>query len=424
MRSISLNLLHVITGETLLRIANAGVAILIGRIYGAVALGAYAAILATVTVAERLADNGLEISGIAEASGDQKNLDRIGTALYITKTALSILAIGALAALGWAAGISREYWIVAGILTLRAFLYSYGRLNIGLLKALDKTRQIARIQSAHFLLLCGAIVYVVLREKSLGFLLLCLLAAQLTEVLMSLRLLRTLGLKFATVTATRCLELARRSTPIGATYTLSTVMLRGDVLILSLLASAAAVGAFVAADTGLVMVYVVAWLFSGVLLADLARFAADEVEFDERFRKCIVAILAFCIPVAAVAILLAPPAIRLLFGNKFAAAGLPAAIMSVALPFVFLNAAFLSRAVARQSASMCLAVYGAATGLSLLLNLVLGWRYQGTGIAVSVVLREMAITFAFLRLKILPAKLGDPSLPLKSRSELVEVLNS
>jgi O-antigen/teichoic acid export membrane protein len=314
--------------------------------------------------------------------------------------------------------------LIAGILTLRAFLYSYCRLNTGLLKALDKTSQIARIQSAHFLLLCCAIVYVFFSEKNLAYLLLCLLTAQGAEFLMSLRLLRQLGARFVRVTARRCWELARRSTPIGATYTLSTVMLRGDVLILSLLASGAGVGAFVAADTGLVMIYVIAWLFSGVLLVDLASFASSPAEFDARFRKCIAAILALCIPAAAVALLLAPSAVRLLFGSKFGAAGLPAAIMCVAIPFVFLNAAFLSRAVARQSASTCLTVYGAGAGLSLILNLLLGWRYEGTGIAVSIVLREMAITFAFLRLRNLPAKMGQPSLPLKPGSEFVEVLNT
>jgi O-antigen/teichoic acid export membrane protein len=424
MRRTSRNLLHVIGGEMLLRVANFGVAILVGRIYGAAILGAYAAILAAATLAERLADNGLELSGIVEVSRHPENLDRIATALYINKTLFSILAITALATLGWATGLSRTHWIIAGILTPRTFLYSYCRLNAGLLKALDKAQQIARIQFVHSLLLCSAILYVLLRGKSLAFLLLCLLAAQLVELLLSLRTLRNLGARFGAASPGRCWELARRSTPIGLTYTLSTLMLRGDVLVLSLLATASAVGAFAAADTGLVIVYVVAWLFSGVLLADLNRITSNQGEFDEHFRKCIVAILAFGIPVAVGSVLLAPSAIHLLYGSRFAAAGVPAAIMAVAAPFIFLNAAFLSRSVARNATSLCLAVNCAGAALSLTLNFLLGWRYAGTGIAISIVIREMTITLAFLHLKNVPPTIGESAAPLKTDRELVEVLNA
>lgn len=389
----------------LLRLANAGVAVLIGRVHGVVILGMYAATLAVATLAERFADNGLEISGIAEASQHREALDRIGTALYVNKTLFSLLTIVFLAAIGWIAGLSRGYWLIAGILTLRTFLYSYCRLNCGLLKALDKTVQIVRFQSIHFLVLCCAIFYVYARGKSVVFLLLCLLGAQFLEFLLSLWVLYGLGARFVAVSRELCWELTRRSTPIGLTYTLSTLMLRGDVLVLAFVASASAVGSFAAADTGLVMLYVVAWLFGGVLLADIGKLAANKAEFDPNFRKYIVAILAICIPAAAAALFLAPSAILVLYGGNFSSAGLPASIMAVAIPFIFLNAAFLSRAVARHAERKCLFVYGAGAGVSLLLNLLLGWKYGGTGIAISILLRELAMTIAFLRLgNLAPAK--------------------
>ena len=424
MRRTTRNLLQVIGGEMLLRLANAGVAVLIGRVHGAVMLGTYAASLAVATLAERLADNGLEMSGIAEASQGREKLERIATALYINKTVFSLLAITALAAVGWAAGLSRSYWLIAGILTMRAFLYSYCRLNSGLLKALDRTSQIARIQLLHFAALCCAVLYAYTRVKSFTFLLLGLLATQFVEFLLSLRALRKLGARAVAVSPKQCWELARRSTAIGLSYTLSTLMLRGDVLVLTLMASASAVGGFAAADTGLVMVYVVAWLFSGVLLADIGRLSANTGEFDRHFRKCIIAILALGIPAAAAALLLAPSAILALYGGNFRAAGIPAAIMSAAIPFIFLNAAFLSRAVARHAAPKCLVVYGAGAGVSLLLNVLLGWSYGGTGIAISIVLREMAITIAFLVLGNLAPAEEQASAALERRSELSDALNA
>ena len=66
-------------------------------------------------------------------------------------------------------------------------------------------------------------------------------------------------------------SMVRRSTTIGITYTVAAMILRGDVIILSLLVPPAVLGSFAAANTGLVTVYVVAWLLSGVILAKMAK---------------------------------------------------------------------------------------------------------------------------------------------------------
>lgn len=167
MPKTSRNLLHVIGGEFLLRLANVAVAVLIGRVYGPALLGVYAAIVAVATLVERFADNGLEMAGIAVASRRPENLGRIGTALYVNKTVLSLIAIAALAGIAWATGFLRDHLLIACILTLRTFLYSYCRLNAGLLKSVGRSPYISRIQIVHFLILSGAILF--LARKRSGF---------------------------------------------------------------------------------------------------------------------------------------------------------------------------------------------------------------------------------------------------------------
>jgi O-antigen/teichoic acid export membrane protein len=421
MPKTSRNLLHVIGGEFLLRLANVAVAVLIGRVYGPALLGVYAAIVAVATLVERFADNGLEMAGIAVASRRPENLGRIGTALYVNKTVLSLIAIAALAGIAWATGFLRDHLLIACILTLRTFLYSYCRLNAGLLKAVGRSPYISRIQIVHFLILSGAILFSFLRGKDLVFLLLSLLTAQFVEFTLAGLALRSCGFSFELVSREFCWNLASRSTPIGLIYTLSTLMLRADVLILSLVATAAVVGVFAAANAGLVVVYVVGWLFSGVLLADLGPLVGNATVFNAHFRKCVKAIVLVCVPLAAAAMLLSPPAIILIYGLDFSAAALPAAIMFAAVPFVLLNAAFLSRAIARDAVSICLAIYGAAAAFSLALNFVLGWRYAGKGIAISILLREIAITFAFLGAKRLPSTATSSTMRINTTHELVEV---
>src|ERR1700726_197471 len=149
----------VVGGEMLLRLANFGVAALIGRLYGAPVLGMFATIVAVATLVERLADNGLELTGIAEVSARPRYVSEIATALYIDKTILSALAIGLLAMVGHIVGLAPSHWLIAAIITLRTFLYSYCRLLAGFLKGLDRTKQIAKCQGLHFSLLVLPLLY-------------------------------------------------------------------------------------------------------------------------------------------------------------------------------------------------------------------------------------------------------------------------
>ena len=414
----------VVGGETLLRLANVGVAALIGRLYGAPVLGLYATILAVATLVERLADNGLELTGIAEVSARPRYTSKIATALYTDKTILCALAIGLLATMGRIAGLSPSQWLIAAILTLRTFLYSYCRLHAGFLKGLDRTRQIAKCQGVHFSLLAVGLACVYLQHKSLVVLLLFLLAAQIVEYICSLVVLRRLGVGYAAISASLCWDLMRRSVPAGATYTLATVMLRGDVVILSLLASSTVVGTFAAADTGLVMIYVIAWLFSGVLLSELSRHARNRQMLNLHFRKTLRTVTLVSIPLAAAGFLSARFAVIVIFGKSLAAAGSTAAIMILALPLIFLNAAFLSRLIARNASRVAAFIYLPAAILSLLLNYFLGRYYGAAGVAVSIVLREAAICLVFLCVWHFPFRPAESALTANPKSEMAPSLNT
>jgi O-antigen/teichoic acid export membrane protein len=216
----------------------------------------------------------------------------------------------------------------------------------------------------------------------------------------------------------------RRSVPVGATYTLATVMLRGDVLMLSLVASATVVGTFAAADTGLVMIYVIAWLFSGVLLSELGRHGRNSQALNAYFRRVLRAVMLVSIPLAAAGVLFARFAVTLIFGANFAAAGSAAAIMILALPLIFLNAAFLSRLVAKNATRIAVLIYLPAAFLSLLLNYFLGRYYGAAGVAVSIVLREAVISVIFLRFWHLPDRSVESTLTVNSHSEVAPLLNT
>jgi O-antigen/teichoic acid export membrane protein len=402
LRTTLAGILHVIGGESLLRLANAGVAVLLGRLYGASTLGLCATILAVSTIAERLADNGLEMTGIAEISQQPKRLSEVVSALYVDKLILTAIAAAILLSLALFIGLSPLAWSVALLFGLRTFLYSFSRLHAGFLKAIGRTKLIVRVQSLHFVLLLLGLLVVYAARLPLLSLLLLLVAAQSLEFLLSLLVLHRLGVRPTSVRSTFCWNLFRRSTVVGAVYSLSTVMLRGDVVVLSLLVSPTVVGTFAAANSALVMVYVVAWLFSGLLVADLGRLSSDRKSLETHFRRCLVVLLLVGVPSSVLAALFAPRVIEMIFGNPFASAVLPAAIMMLAIPFILLNAAFLGRAIARDAVQSSLAIYLAGAFLSLALNFLLGRTYGAAGVATSIVLREAAMTLAFLRRRAWP----------------------
>jgi len=408
----------------LLRLANFGVAALIGRLYGVPVLGLYATILAVATLGERLADNGLELTGIAEVSARPRYTSEIATALYADKTILCALAIGLLATTGRIAGLSPSQWLIAAILTLRTFLYSYCRLHAGFLKGLDRTKQIAKCQGVHFSLLAVGLADVYLQHKSLVVLLLYLLAAQIVEYICTFVVLHRFGVGYAAVSVSLCWDLMRRSVPVGATYTLATVMLRGDVLILSLLTSSTVVGSFAAANTGLVLIYVIAWLFSGVLLSHLGRHARNNQALNLHFRKILRTVTLISILLAAAGVLISRFAVILIFGKSFAAAGSTAAIMILALPLIFLNAAFLSRLIAKNASRIAAFIYLPAAILSLLLNYFLGRYYGAAGVAVSIVLREAVICVVFLFVWDFPFRPTESTLTVNAHSEMASLLNT
>jgi len=188
----------------------------------------------------------------------------------------------------------------------------------------------------------------------------------------------------------------RSSTPIGITYTAAAMILRGDVIILSLLVPATVLGSFAAANTGLVTVYVVAWLFGGVILSRMAQLAKDSTLLSSYVRKWVLVILATATPISLLAAWVAPSLVSMLFGRPFAIAASSAAIMALAVPFILLNAVFLSRAIAREASFEYLGIFLGVGVISVTLDFVLGRAYGANGVAWAIALRELIMSLAFV----------------------------
>lgn len=391
----AVNLVSVVGGEGLLRTANLAAVVVIARLYGPTVLGTYSTILAVATVAVMMADNGLQVFSVAEASKRMHELEIVLSQLYVVKTFLFVVMAIALTAAGLWLRFARITWILGAIITLRTLLYSYCQLHAGVLKSLDRMTLIGIVQAIHFAVLLIGVGLVFYHKWSIAILLLWLVLGQLFEMILSAVMLLRQRVKLARVSLSGCLGVLRRSTPVGITYTTAAFILRGDVIVLSILAPAAVVGHFAAANMPLVMVYVAAWLFGSVLLPEMVRRSMNPTLLQSYVNQWIKGLLLTLIPFCAGLVWAAPPLVRIFYGPAFVTTGTLASIMVMSVPFILCNAVYLSKAIASASSKTYIGIYLGTAVAALALDFALGNALGPVGVATAIVLREIGMFLAF-----------------------------
>ncbi len=389
------NFAAVVGGEAMLRVANFVAAIVIARIGGEAIFGIYATTLAYATIAAMIADNGIQIGAVREIGAKPGLANQTLTKLYVAKTLLFVPMVVVLALLGWLAHLSQLEWAIASLITLRTMLQSYCQMQIAVIKAIDRMHAIGVIQGLHSAVLLLGLWFCYASRSNILPIIIFLLFGQILEFALETAWLNRSGIRVAAVHLRDCWSMLHGSTTVGVTLSLSNGIMRLDVIVLSLIVGATAVSVFAAAQTVIVIVYVLGWLLASVLFPEMNRLArrANELEAYMRHWRLITTVV--LVPGVLVAMVIGPPAIRMLFGAKFAASGLLLALMLPAAPFVVLNALFMHQAFALHAKRTYLGIYGGAILLTAVLNPVMALWLGALGAAIAVVVREVAIFTAF-----------------------------
>src|SRR5262249_4469815 len=303
--------------------------VVIARLFGPLILGSYATVLAFVTVAVMIADNGLQVSSIAEVAQKPADLGRTLGQLYVLKSALFAVMAVVLVAIGLVVKFPAMIWLMGAFLALRTMLYSYCQLNAGVLKALDRMRFIGMVQLGHCVLLLLGVGLAYYRSWNIYVLLGWLLICQISELTASGLLVLHFGARPRWSSLAACWHILHRSAPIGITYSVAALILRADILVLSWLALPRDVGYFAAANIPLVMVYVVAWLLGGVLLPKMVSLSNDTQELRAYTLRWIRLLLLVTTPLSLVQLAITPSATSLIYGAGYLSTGKLAAIMGL-----------------------------------------------------------------------------------------------
>lgn len=390
-------LAHVVGGEAMLRVANFVAAVAIARIGGTAVFGMYATALAYATVATLLADNGLAVLAMREISSQPAQLSPLFSKFSTAKIVLFIPMLIALALIGLGVHLSQIEWGIASLITIRTVLQSYCQLQVAVIKALDQMKVIGPIQGLHSIVLLVGLRLSYVYHGSVYQVLMILVGGQVLELGLEAAWLRRAGIKRSAVKLTDCLRTMLGSTSVGITLVLSMGVMRLDVIVLSFIRGAGAAGLFAAAQTVMMVVYVLGSLLGSVLFPEMNRLAVHRGELLAYTRRWALITAVTLVPCVVIGILAGPTVMHLLFGNTFAQSGRILVLMLPAMPFTIMNAICLHETFAQHAKSTYLGIYSFAAVMAITLTPIAAFRFGGAGVAAVFVLREVVIFLLFAR---------------------------
>ncbi|HXX14661.1 MAG TPA: oligosaccharide flippase family protein [Candidatus Eremiobacteraceae bacterium] len=395
MKSILQNLASVIGGEAAVRIANFAAVLFIARAYGKAVLGAYAVTLAVATVVIMFADSGLQTAAITRIAPQNTNRNQIIGQLTVCKTALLALAAVLLAVLAvWRNDAS--LFIAIGVwVTVRLILQSYSQLQMAILKAVSLARFIGIIQVLHSALLFIGIVVCFERGWSIFALLAWFTASQFLELLFATAVLYYHTFWPSWPHRVAFIATIKAAAPFGIAYGLANLIIRSDTIVLSAIVPITVLGAFSAANALLLIVYVSAWLFGSILLPEMVRLSRNPETLKSYANQWLRWVVLASVPFSLACCLLAPKAIVLLYGPKYAISGTLASVMVLACPLILLNSIYTTCTIAANSRATFLGMYAATAVATLVLDFVLGHAVGSVGVASAIVVREAGMLLGF-----------------------------
>ena len=388
--AFSRNLLLRASAEVFAKGASVVLVVAIARAVGREAFGEFSIAWAAGWLVSVASDLGLHLVALREVVHGGEPGRRVAAAALAAKAALTGVAFAGLAvAAPWLGVRDRAaLWCVAGALVA----LSYVDLAQHLLRAQEAFRLDAAVQvAARAAFLVGGLAGLAaggVRGAGAG-----MLAGALA------------GLAVAGVAAWRAYrgderagEVARaarwllgRSIPVGVGIALSMLYVRVDLFLLEAIAGAETVGLY----AGAYRVFEAAQLLPAVCLAVLfPRLAAtDRKEGEGRAlrRRALAGLAAAGVTVAIAGAAAAPFAVGTLYGDAFAPAAAPLAILFAAAPVMFVNYLLTQDLVSGGGGRAYATVAALALATNVTANLVAIPRYGALGAAAVTVLTEVVV---------------------------------
>jgi O-antigen/teichoic acid export membrane protein len=389
----------IFAGEASARLATFGVAVVIARVYGPVALGQYGYAVAIASVLLLIPDSGLHLFIVKELAVEPERLRKIFWGVQWLKLPLLAAVLSFTFLFGqWTIHDAGRRFLLY-LLVAKLALQTFSQVYMAVFKAFERMHYVAVQQLANTLLTAVCLAGALMLRANLVVVVLALVAGQALETWIGRKIVRKKFTPGSTVPwdGAALRAMLAGSAPIGIAAILQALNLRLDILTLSPFVSNSELGTYQAAAWFPVGAFLFVSLSMTAPFPKLARLLREPGtkghDSIEGFLKTGV----FLMTVGSIMIgLLAPYLLRGLFGAKLTGAFPILRILVVAFPCIFVNTSmfYVSVAARRRSAYLTALLVGVLAGGAL--SVALSAWYGPTGTALALVLREALVSAVFL----------------------------
>jgi O-antigen/teichoic acid export membrane protein len=398
-QKIARNTLLLTGTELLSRVMSLVLLILVARRLGPVMMGIYVFGLTFVRLLEILVDFGLDRFIQREIGRRPEQSGRLFSQVFILKLAIYLIGAGAVFLLGnFLIAEPLKRWVV-WILSLTIFFRSQANSTNAFFRATQKVKYESVVVVTQRLAYTSAGVAAIL----LGYGLLALVSLELVAQMGACAIgwwlfRRKIGNPFHTVNISHLKTLASAAQNFLYIRLALTVFTSIDLLMLSFLAGDLATGWYAAAVRLYAAFDFVPDAFSGAFLTVLSRkvkegWSAFVAVFQYFFKYLFILGLGF----AAILGGLAPQCLVTLFGTSFKPAIPTLMVLAPGLVLNFINLTLSNAIIALDEEKKILAIFSAAAGLNIVLNLWLIPLWQHNGAALATLVSEAAVLVLQLR---------------------------
>lgn len=376
------NTLYRSAGEIAGRLASLALFAVVARKLGENGLGAFVFAVAYLGFVMVVVDLGLDRYILRAIARDRTSADHLFFNVIALKLALAV-PLFALGLLGLRlAGYSAQDQATTLALTVGVLADSIARTQAAIFSAHERGGPPSVADAVQRI--CSAGLGIVVLQAGYGVVAVALSysAGSAIGVVIGFVLLhRTIGIPARAVSHRRWRKLTTASVPFAAQDTFSILLARMDTLILSVIATQAAVGRYGAAYRLFESTFFITYALTGAFSAMYTYLGPDsDPPLRFVFQRSLKLALVLLMPVAVAFLVLAGPICRLIYGAAFAAAE-PLRVLAPGVVLMGMVTLGVSLLVSRENPRRMIPLAAAMAGLNIALNLLLIPLYGDVGAA-------------------------------------------
>lgn len=390
-RVVLRNLVYGVCGEAVSGLLNFLTFILVARSLGPGPFGTFSYILALVGVFQLLADFGITNILVREVARARDRVGEIIGAMRPLAWLSSLVVVGLIAAIGWPLSPTREVYEATLLLGLSVLATFHSFSFASVCRAFEEMGFNALGNITHKVLQISLVSLALHKNTGVVGVGAAMMTANSFQWLffytvVRLRYVRRIVWRFD---VEYWKYLLKEAVPLGLAMVLRRANQQVGILVLTALSTPASVGLFSAAYKIVQVIDMIPFTLSLPLFPPFARLAQEShAKLFELVSRALRMFLILAAPLVVWLSTMAPWLMRLIFGDKYAAAAATAQVLTLAILFLFVTAlyGYLFSALGRQR--FYTIASGCCVATNLVLDLLLIPSYQHLGAAVAALAAE------------------------------------